>query len=55
MYTNFLSGNLKGSDHSEDLKIDGRIILEQILNKIRWRVVEVNLIWPRIGASGGHL
>jgi hypothetical protein len=30
---NFWSGNLKGIDHSEDLDVDGRIILEWILVK----------------------
>jgi len=29
----FWSGNLKGRDHSEDLGIDGKIILELILEK----------------------
>jgi hypothetical protein len=28
-----LLGNLKGRDHSEDLGVDGRIILRQILGK----------------------
>jgi hypothetical protein len=28
MYIKFLSENLKGRDHSEDLGVDGRIILE---------------------------
>jgi hypothetical protein len=30
---NFLSGNLKGRDHSEDLGVDERIILEWIIDK----------------------
>jgi len=33
MHTKFWSVNLKGRDHSEDLWVDGRIILEQILRK----------------------
>jgi hypothetical protein len=31
--TKFLSENLKGRDHSEDLGTDGKIILECILRK----------------------
>jgi hypothetical protein len=30
---NFWSENLKGTDHAEDLAVDGRIILEWILEK----------------------
>jgi len=33
MHTKFLSENLKGRDHLEDLGIDEKIILEQILGK----------------------
>jgi hypothetical protein len=33
MRTKFWSENLKGRDHSEDLGIDGKIILEWILGK----------------------
>jgi len=33
MHTLFWSGNLKGRDHSEDLGIDGKIMLEWILEK----------------------
>jgi hypothetical protein len=33
MHTEFRSENLKGRDHSEDLGVDGRIILEWILGK----------------------
>jgi hypothetical protein len=33
MRTQFLSGSLKGRDHSEDLGIDGKIILECILGE----------------------
>jgi hypothetical protein len=32
--------NLKGRDHSEDLGVDGRIILEWILTDIGWEVVD---------------
>jgi hypothetical protein len=31
MHTNFRSENLKGRDHSEDLGVDGNIILEWLL------------------------
>jgi len=31
MHTKFLSDNLKGTDHMEDLGIDGKVILEWIL------------------------
>jgi len=33
MHTKFLSENLKGRDHSEDLGVDRRIILDWILQK----------------------
>jgi hypothetical protein len=33
MHTIFWLENLKGADHSEDIAIDGRIILELILGK----------------------
>lgn len=32
-YTKFLSGNLKGNVHSEDLDVDGKVISEKILGK----------------------
>jgi hypothetical protein len=30
-HTDFWSGNLKGRDHSEDLAVDGKIIVKWIL------------------------
>jgi hypothetical protein len=52
MRTKFWSGNLKGRDYSEDLGIDGKIILEWILRKLEGKVWTV-CIWLRIGTSGG--
>jgi hypothetical protein len=36
MYTTFWSESLKGRDHSEDLSVDGRIILKWILEEKGW-------------------
>jgi hypothetical protein len=33
MHTTFLSENLKGGDHSEDISVDEKTILEWILGK----------------------
>jgi hypothetical protein len=33
MHKKFSSENLKGRDHSEDLAVDGKIILEMVLGK----------------------
>jgi hypothetical protein len=33
MYTKFLSQNLKGREHSEDIGMDGKMILKLILKK----------------------
>jgi hypothetical protein len=38
-----LSENLKGRDHSEDLGVDERIILKQVL-EMGWKVVD----WMRL-------
>jgi hypothetical protein len=43
MQTKFWSENLKGSDHSEDLGVDGRIKLEWILQKLCVEVEWVHL------------
>jgi len=46
-----LSENLKEKEHSEDVGIDGKIILEWILGK--WSgEVWTGLLWLRIGTSG---
>jgi hypothetical protein len=52
MYTKFWSGNVKGRNHSDDIDVDGRIILEWILEK---EVDELytECIWLRIETSGG--
>jgi hypothetical protein len=46
--------NMKGRDHSEDLGIDGKIILEWVLG-IWGGKVWIGFICLRIGASGGIL
>jgi hypothetical protein len=48
MHTELWSGNLRGRDHSEDLGIDGRMILKWILNKLVW----FGFIWLGIWTSG---
>jgi hypothetical protein len=46
MHTRFWSENLMEKDHSEDLCVDGRIILECILGK-QDRKVWTGCIWLR--------
>jgi hypothetical protein len=46
--------NLKGRDHSEELRINGRIILEWILGKLGGKVW-TEFIWLRIGTRSGLL
>jgi hypothetical protein len=52
MHTKFWSENLQGSDHSEDLGVDEKIILEWILGKYDGKVW-TGFLWLRIGTSGG--
>jgi len=48
--TKFLSENLKGRDHSEDLGTDEKMISELILGKLGGKVW-TGCIWLRIGTS----
>jgi hypothetical protein len=50
--TRSASRSLKGRYHSEDLDIDGRIILKCVLGKQGGKVW-TGFIWLRIGTSGG--
>jgi hypothetical protein len=52
MNESFGPENLKGRDHSEDLGIDGKIIVEQISRKYGGKVW-TGFICLRIGSSGG--
>jgi hypothetical protein len=54
MNTKLWLENLKGGDHSEELGIDGKIILEWILEKQSGKVW-TGCIWLRIGTSVGLL
>jgi hypothetical protein len=49
VHAQFWSQNLKGGDHSEDMGIGGKIILEWILGKLGGKV------WLRIGTNGKTL
>jgi len=52
MCKKFWSENLKVRDHSEDLGVDGRIVLERILEKQGGKLW-TDFIWLGIGTSGG--
>jgi hypothetical protein len=54
MHTMFWLENLKGRDHSEDLGVDRRIILECITKKQDGKVW-TGFIWLRRGNSCGLL
>jgi hypothetical protein len=54
MHTVFWLKNMKGRNYSEDLDVDGNIILEWILGKWGSKVWTV-YIWLRLGTSGGPL
>jgi hypothetical protein len=51
---NILVGEPKGRDHFEDLVVNGKIIMELILEK-QDGSVSTGFIWLRIGTSGGPL
>jgi hypothetical protein len=46
-------GNLEERDHSEDLSIDGKVILEWVLKKYSGRGW-LGLVWLRPYTSSGH-
>jgi hypothetical protein len=54
MRTRVRSENLKGRDHSHDLSLDGKIILERILGKEGGKLL-TEFIWLRTETSGGLL
>jgi hypothetical protein len=49
-----LVGKPEGGDQSEDLYIDGKIILECILGKYGEKLW-TEFVWIRVGTSGGLL
>jgi len=51
VHTKFWLEIFKGREHLEDLGIDGKIILEWILDKFGGKVW-TEFIWFRIGSSG---
>jgi hypothetical protein len=52
MNIKLLLGNLKGRDHSEDIGVDRRIILQGVLGKQRGRVCTgFTRLWVEAGSS----
>jgi hypothetical protein len=45
------SENLNGRDHSDDLDIEGSVILEQVLGKQGGKLW-TGYVWLRVGSSG---
>jgi hypothetical protein len=54
IYTKLWSSKLKESDHSKELVVDGKIILEWILGKDGGKLWTV-FIWLRVRTNGGLL
>jgi hypothetical protein len=54
MRTRFWSAILNGRNQSEDLSVDGRLILDWILHTYGGKVL-IGFIWLRIWPSGGLL
>jgi hypothetical protein len=52
-HTKFLSENLRGGDCFEDVNVDGKTILELILQKWKWQGVWARYIGLRIGLVVG--
>jgi len=44
MHTDFLSENLEERNHSKDLGVHGKMVLERILGEVGWEVVD----WMRV-------
>jgi len=53
-FIKFMVRKREGKSHSGDAGVDGRIILERILEKQCGRL-RIGFIWLRIGSSGGLL
>ena len=49
----FGGGDLRERGHSEDLGVDGRIILKMFFKN--WNGAWTGLLWLRIGRDGGRL
>jgi hypothetical protein len=54
MHTKFRSEDQKGRDKSEDLGVEGTVILKWILGKLCGKL-RTRFIWLRIRTSGGLL
>jgi hypothetical protein len=53
MRTKYWLENLKGKDHSEDVGVEGRVMLECIIGK--YGEVWTGVVWLRIRTNGGFL
>jgi hypothetical protein len=54
VHTGFWWGNLKEREHTEDLGIDGRIMLKRVFKKWGGKTW-TELIWLGLGTGGGLL